>query len=68
MNGSVMNGSITNVVCNERVCYERGLSRMVCYEQVCLEREPFLPWFLLSAKSFALYYENFIRTVCRNML
>jgi len=33
-------GSVMNVVCYERVCYERGLFRMVCYEQVSLERTP----------------------------
>ena len=32
--------TVMNVVCYERVCYERGLFRVVRYKRVCFEWEP----------------------------
>jgi len=36
--GLLWTWSVMNMVCYERVCYERGLFRVVCYEQVSFEQ------------------------------
>jgi len=62
----IKKGSVINVVCYERVCYEHGLLWkwsvlngllwVACYERVCLEWEPF--WIIvmfLWVTSFKLF-------------
>jgi len=61
MKVSVMNRSVTNVVCCEQVCYERGLlwtgllcslrclfSNVVCYERVFYERGLLWTWSVVN--------------------
>jgi len=61
---SAMNGSVTNVVCYERVCYERVCYERFCYERVCYERVCYERGLLSTCSVMILSTWSVMNVVC----